>query len=57
MILVGLAYHWHCDAHVLIIQNGLQLLSAMFQYVSKAVISNKDETLEKDKPLSAPTFL
>lgn len=48
MILVGPANHWHCDAVVLIIQNGLQLLSALFQYVSKAVISNKDEGLERD---------
>lgn len=32
------------------------VLSALFQYVSKAVIMNKEERIKKDEPLSAPTF-
>lgn len=32
------------------------VLSALFQYVSKAVIMNKEERIRKDEPLSAPTF-
>lgn len=46
-----------CGAIAWIIQSGFQALSALFQYVSKPAISNKDEGKWRDETLSTPNFL